>query len=128
MMKTCKIVLRTVRAMHHEQKRGPNFQEIAARAGLPAENVLDACKILTGQWYFEYLYPAGASIDGRPTPPRGVRLTLKGEKPLEYAVSQVKEFLKSNWMALLSLVVSVAALGASILSALFPDVVRVILL
>lgn len=127
MMKTCKIVLRTVRTMHREQKWGPNFQEISARANLPVENVLDACKILTKQWYLEYLYPAVANSD-RPVPPHGVRLTLKGEKPREYTMSQAVEFLKVNWISLFSLFVSAAALAISILSALFPGVVRVILL
>lgn len=127
MMKTCKIVLRCVRTLRREGNWYPNFVEIAQRSGVHPSDVIDACKILTQQWYLEYMYPAVPDKTG-PIPPNGVRITIKGDKPFEYARSQIGEFLKKNWIALLSLVVSVVALAVSLSSDPPPDIIRVLVL
>ena len=74
----------------------------------------------------EYLYPVK---DGKTSQfPDRVRLTLKGKRPIEYAWSQLVKYLKDHWISILALFVSLAALAVSVLSALYPGVVKVILL
>ena len=126
MMRTCKIVLRCARKLYKQKNGLPKIYELSHKTGLPPEDVFDACKILTDQWYMEYLYPIK---DGETSQsPDGVRLTLKGRHPIEHARSRLVEYLKTHWISLLALVVSLAALIVSVLSALYPGVIRVILL
>lgn len=126
MMRTCKIVLRCARELLKQKNGFPRIYELARKTGLPPEDVFDACKILTDQWYMEYLYPIE---DGKTSQlPDGVRLTLKGKHPVEYAWSQLMKYLKAHWISILALLVSFSALALSVLSALYPGVVKVILL
>ena len=126
MMRTCKTVLRCARKLLKQKNGFPRIYELAHKTGLPPQDVFDACKILTDQWYMEYLYPVEG---GKASPlPDGVRLTLKGKHPVEYVRSQLVKYLKAHWISLLALLVSLAALAVSVLSALYPSVVKVILL
>lgn len=126
MMRTCKIVLRCARKLCKQKMGFPKIYELAYKTGLPPEDVFDACKILTDQWYMAYLYPVD---NGKTSPiPDRVRLTLKGRHPVEYTWSRCKEYLKIHWISLLALLVSVAALAVSVISAIYPGIVKVILL
>lgn len=127
MMKSCKAVLQCVRELHRRGNWGPSFLEIAQHSGLHPNDVIDACKLLTDEWYLAYLYPAASAAPGA-VPPHGVRLTLKGDRPVEYACSQIRDFLKKNWISLLSLAISGAALAVSLSSDPLPDVIRVLVL
>lgn len=125
-MRTCKIVLKCARKLYAQKNGTPRIYEIAYTTKLPPSDVFDACKILTDQWYMKYLYPVQ---DGKASAlPDGVMLTLKGRHPIEYALSQCREYIKAHWISILALLVSTAALTVSILTALYPGVVRVILI
>ena len=126
MMKTCKVVLRCAQKLHKQKIGSPLIYDIAQETGLHPSDVFDACKILTEQGYLEYLYPV--ENGQKSALPDSVRLTLKGRHPTEYAWSQCKDYLREHWISLLALLVSIAALAVSVVSALYPWIVRVILL
>lgn len=126
MMKTCKIVLCTAQKMRDNGNWYPTFYELSAESKLHPQDVIEACKLLEKEEYVGYVYPNGHPEGKRL--PCGVSLTLKGYKPKEYAINQFKEYIKSNWISLAALIISVCALIISILSAIFPGIVRVILL
>jgi len=112
MMRTCKKVLHCIRILRKEGKWYPNFSEISHKSGLHPEDVQGACSILEKQGFIQYGYPI---VNGEASPlPGCVFLTLKGKKPVEYAASQFREYLKGNWIAILALIVSFIALLQSL--------------
>lgn len=125
-MRTCKIVLRCARKLYKLQIDRPTIGELVRQTRLPTEDVFDACKILTDQWYMKFLYADGDRTTS--SCPGGVTLTIKGRHPIEYTRNQCTEYLKAHWISLLALLVSIAALTVSVLSALYPGVVKVILI
>ncbi|WP_140401252.1 hypothetical protein [Anaeromassilibacillus sp. An200] len=126
MMKTCKTVLRTAQKMRDNGNWYPTFYELATDSKLHPHDVIEACKLLEKDKYIGYLYPSDHPEDKRI--PNGISLTLKGYKPKEYAISQFRKYLKNNWISLVALIISICALIISISSAIFPGIVRVILL
>lgn len=126
MMKTCKTVLHTAQKMKEHGNWYPTFYELSAESKLHPQDVIEACKLLEKDKYIGYLYPSDHPKDKRI--PNKISLTLKGYRPKEYAINQFKEYIKNNWISLAALIVSICALIISVLSAVFPGVVRVILL
>lgn len=126
MMKTCKTVLYTAQKLKEHENWYPTFYELAVESKLHPQDVIEACKLLEKDKYVEYFYRSGHPENKRI--PNGISLTLKGYKPKEYAINQFREYLKNNWISLVALIISICALIISISSAIFPGIVRVILL
>ena len=119
MMRTCRKVLNCIRTLRKEHNWYPHFNEIARKSGFHPADVDGACAILEKQGYIQYGYPV---IDGKTSLlPDCVFLTLKRRKPIEYGISQLGEYLKKNWIAILALVISFVSLLQSLgLIALLP--------
>lgn len=109
-MRTCKVILRCVRKFY--RLGTPDIYELAHKTGLHPTDVMDACKILEKDGYLEYTYQV---VNGKTSSiPGGVRLTLKGRKPVEYFWSQLKEYFKRNWIAIAALIISIVSLLQSL--------------
>ena len=112
MMRDCKRILRELRQMEQDGNSAPTFEEVTDRLKLTLDDVVRFCAYLKEHGRLDYLYQVedGKLLD---TPER-ITLTLRGKYPVRYVLGEFTGYLVKNWMSLIALGISAAALAVSV--------------
>lgn len=107
MMKTCKTVLTCARKLYSKQQHYPTMEELARATGLNFDEVIASCRELKQNGFLEYTYRVDSK--GKSDVVAGITLNIKGQKPKEYVLDSLLNYLKKNLVAIIALIISIAA-------------------